>query len=336
MRFAQLSAAILLAAMITCLASEEAKAVCAILSATASPLGVNTGIYTAPTPPSAQSVSITISGTYLAALGDLGGNCAAAVSFNRSSLPASMAITGGGGATLPYTLQSAANGGNTLLYTGGGLPNASNVITFTFPATVLTVSSFSRTVTVWALAQPVTPQQAGNYQDNITLDVFSSTLAGVLQTKASSQTFVVTGSVAKSCTIGGLAHPSADTAIIPITASGAVNTTPINRFYANAACNTPSNLQLTSQNGAVKATSTVAGLSNLIDYSAAATFSGASASLNTASIPTAVGPESGTAVSTTGSTPSGTLSVTITPQANTQRLVAGSYSDTLSITITPQ
>jgi hypothetical protein len=30
------------------------------------------------------------------------------------------------------------------------------------------------------------------------------------------------------------------------------------------------------------------------------------------------------------------LSVTISPQANTQRLIAGSYSDTLTITITPQ
>jgi hypothetical protein len=322
--------------MIIGLASTKANALCAILSATASPSGVNTGTYTAPNAPAAQPVSITISGTYLAAAGDLGGDCAGAVAFNRASLPASMAITGGGAATLPYTLQSAANGGNTLLYTGGGLPNAANVVPFTFPATLLSGGIFHQSVTVWALAQPVTPQQAGSYLDGITLDVFSSTLAGVLQARTSSQTFTVTGTVAKSCTIGGVAHPSADTATIGITANGAVATTPINRSYANTVCNTPSNLQLISQNGAVKATGAVAGLANLIDYAAAATFSGASAALNTAAVPTAVGAESGVAVPTIGNTPSGLLSVTITPQANPQPLLAGSYSDTLSITLTPQ
>lgn len=337
MRVSQLGAVLLLAATITGLGSEEAKALCANLSASASPLSVSTGTYTAPTPPPAQPVSITISGTYSTILGALGGDCPVAVTFNRASLPASMAIIGGGAATLPYTLQSAANGGATLLYTGGGLPDAANVVTFTLPATLVGVETpFSRTVTIWALAQPGSPQQAGSYLDGITLDIFSTTLAGVFHTKTSSQTFTVTGAVAKSCTIDGMAHPSADTATIGITASGAVVTTPINRSYANAVCNTPSNLQLISQNGAVKATGAVTGLANLIDYAAAATFSGASAALNTAAVPTAVGAESGVAVSTIGNTPSGTLSVTITPQPNTLPLLAGSYSDTLSITLTPQ
>ena len=223
MRFAQLSAVILLTAIITCLASEEAKAVCAILSATASPLGVSTEIITAPTPPSAQSVSITISGTYLAALGDLGG-------MRGCGFVQSLVVAGVDGhhrwGRSDVTLHSAVGRKwrEYIALYGRRAPQRFQCHNIHIPATVLTVSSFSRTVTVSrALAQPVTPQQAGNYQDNITLDVFSSTLAGVLQTKASSQTFVVTGSVAKSCTIGGLAHPSADTAIIPITASGAVN-----------------------------------------------------------------------------------------------------------------
>ena len=105
----------------------------------------------------------------------------------------------------------------------------------------------------------------------------------------------MTGTVAKTCTIGGVANPVADTATIPITATGSVNTTPIDRSYLNAQCNTPSNLQLTSQNGAVKTSGTVTGLASLIDYSATALFSGASASLNTATVPTAAGPESGAA-----------------------------------------
>jgi hypothetical protein len=336
MRCARPCATITLAAVITSLCSGAAEALCSILSATATPLSASTGVYTPPISPTAQPVSITISGSYLAALGDLGGNCRAAISFNRSSVPASMAITGGGAATLPYALQSAAGGGNSLIYTGAGLPNSANTAAFTFPATILSGGSFTTTVAIWALAQPGTPQQAGSYLDSITLDVFTTTLAGVVTTKASSQTFTVTGTVAKTCTIGGVANPAADTATIPITATGSVNTTPINRSYLNAQCNTPSNLQLTSQNGAVKTSGTVAGLSSLIDYSATALFSGASASLNTATVPTAAGPESGAAASTAGNTPSGTLSVTITPQANTQRLIAGSYSDTLSISITPQ
>jgi hypothetical protein len=336
MSLARIAAVMLLAAAFGGLSSDKANALCDILSANASPLSVSTGTYTPPTLPSAQPLSITISGTFIAALGDLAGGCAAAISFNRSSLPASMLISGGGTATLPYTLQTSSSGGNTLLYMGGGIPAATNVLPFTFPASVLTVSNFSVTVTVWAQAQPTALQQAGAYADQITLDVFTSTLGGILQGKVSSQTFTVTGNVAKSCTIGGTNHPAADTATIPITASGAVNTAPINRSYPNAFCNTPANMQLTSQNGAVTTTGTGGGLQRLINYAASATFSGSTASINTATVPTASGPEAGTTSSTTGSTPTGNLGVTITPQLNAQPLAAGSYADTLTITITPQ
>lgn len=336
MSLARVAAVMLLAVAFGGLSSDKANALCDILSANASPLSVSTGTYAPPALPAAQPVSITISGTFLATVGDLGGGCAAAISFNRSSLPASMLILGGGTATLPYTLQTSSSGGNTLLYTGGGIPAATNVLPFTFPASVLTVSNFSVTVTVWAQAQPTALQQAGAYADQITLDVFTSTLGGLLQGKVSSQAFTVTGVVAKSCTIGGTNHPAADTATIPVTASGSVNTAPINRSYSNAFCNTPANVQLASQNGAVITASTGSGLQRLINYAASATFSGATASLDTAAVPAASGPEVGTTASTTGSTPTGNLGVTITPQANTQPLAAGSYADTLTITITPQ
>jgi hypothetical protein len=272
----------------------------------------------------------------LATLGDVAGGCQIAVAFNRASLPASMALTSGGTASMPYALQSASTGGNTLLYTGGGIPSSSNSLLLNFPAPNLSVGSFAVTGTVWALAQPLDPQQAGSYQDNLTVRVFASTLAGILQAQVSSQTFTVIGQVAKSCTIGGVAHPSADTATIPITAAGQVTTSPINKSYANAVCNTPSNLQLTSQNGAVMTTNTAAGLQNFINYAASASFAGASASLNTATNPAAAGQESGSPASTSGGTPTGSLSVTITPELNVSRLVAGSYADTLTIAITPQ
>lgn len=336
MTFARISVAILLATALTGFGSQEASALCAILSASATPLSANTGIVTPPTSPSPQPVSITISGTFLAAIGDLAGGCRAAISFNRTSLPAAMLISGGGTSTLPYTLRTSSSGGNTLLYTGAGLPNTANVLPFSFPASILSLDNFNVTVTVWAQAQPGALQQAGSYADQITIDVFTSTLAGILQTKVSSQAFAVTGTVAKSCTIGGVTDPAPDTATIPIAASGAVNTSPINRSYQNAVCNTPTNVQLISQNGAVVTGATVGGLQHLVDYSASATFSGAMASLNTATVPGASGPESGTMASTAGNTPTGSLGVTITPHLNAQPLVAGSYSDTLTITLTPQ
>ncbi|MBS0252179.1 MAG: hypothetical protein JSR78_14070 [Proteobacteria bacterium] len=316
--------------------SQHAQALCAILSASVTPLSVSTGTYSPPNAPTPQSVTITVSGTFLATLGDLAGGCAIAVAFNRSSLPASMALASGGAASMPYALQSASSGGNSLLYTGGGLPAQSNSLLLNFPASTLSVANFSVTGTVWALAQPVDPQQAGSYLDSLTVRVFSSTLAGLLQGQISSQTFTVTGQVAKSCTIGGLFYPSIDTATIPVTAGGQVVTAAINKSYANALCNTPSNLQLTSQNGAVTTASAVAGLQNFIDYSVSASFAGASASLDTASNPGTGAQESSSPVSTSGSTPSGTLSVAIVPQLNSQRLVAGAYADTLTITITPQ
>lgn len=320
------------AAISLALTTSSARAVCIITAASASPLTASTGTYTPPTAPTAQATVLTVQITYLAVLG---GTCTLEMSFQRTSLPASMMLTGGGTATLPYALQSSASGGNTLFYTGS-LPNQANTLTFSFNAPALGVPAVrTTTFTIYALAQPGSPQQAGSYQDSITLSFFNVAIDLVV-TQVGSQAFLVTGQVAKSCTIGGVTHPSADTATIPVTAGGYAVTTPINKSYPNAICNTPTNVQLTSQNGAVVTSGTASGLQRLIDYSASATFSGASAFLNTATISGANGPESGTAVSTTGTTPTGTLGVTITPQLNTQPLLAGSYSDTLTITLTPQ
>ncbi len=337
MKIRRLKIAAMFVAVMCAMASTPARALCLIGSASFSPLTVSTGTYASPVAPGAQSLSFSITGTYLALLGDAVGGCEIAVAFNRSSLPASMSLTPGGTATMPYTLQSSASGGSTLLYTGGALPIPANAMYLNYPSPLIGLGNYTVTGTLWALAQPVDPQQAGSYQDNITVRVFSSSLAGILQGQVSSQAFTVTGQVAKSCTIGGLSHPSADTATIPISPGGQVNTATINRSYANALCNTPSNLQLTSQNGAVTTTASVAGLKNLINYSATANFGGATAALDTSANPAASGAESGPAAATSGGgAPSGTLSVSLTPQANTGSLVAGSYSDTLTISIIPQ
>src|SRR4029079_3457031 len=85
--------------------SQHGHAVCAILSASVSPLTVSTGTYTPPNAPASQPATITVSGTFLATLGGVAGGCQIAVAFNRASLPASMALTSGGTASMPYALQ---------------------------------------------------------------------------------------------------------------------------------------------------------------------------------------------------------------------------------------
>ena len=313
-------------------AAPDAHAICDVGSLTSvSPSTASTGTYTYPTAPVAQSVNFTIVVRYSALLGD---SCTVALTFQRATLPASMLLSSGS-VTLPYTVTSASSGGNTLLITGGS-PAAGNRVEASFNAPLLALNApATLNETAYFLMQPAAAQQAGSYTDaTLVAQVFK--VAGAL-TFLGSQAVSVTGNVAKVCTIGGVATPAADTATVPITATGAVTTTPIVRSYANAACNTPSRLQLTSQSGAVvRSGAPPAGFTNLINYSASAGFASATATLNTATTAGAAGPESGTAVSTSGTTPSGTLSLTITPQASSLPLISGSYSDTLRITITPQ
>ncbi|MBS0243569.1 MAG: hypothetical protein JSS20_15440 [Proteobacteria bacterium] len=294
-----------------------------------SPLTASTGTYTYPTAATSQAVSITMTGTTVVTGGS---SCTIGITFQRASYPpATMANLSGGTMTLPYTITTAANGGgSTILFTGGTV-NTANIAQLTFSPGNGT-RAFSQTFTLYFLMQPNSPQQWGSYSDSLTAYGISITNLTVL----GSAPFTVTGTVTKVCTIGGIYHPSADSATIPVS-SGSVVTSVINKSYASAACNAPANLQLTSQSGGVKTTGTPpSGFTNIIDYSSSATFSGATATLNTASTPTATGPESGTAASTTGTLPSGTLSVAITPTANSQKLLSGTYSDTLTITITPQ
>jgi hypothetical protein len=247
-------------------------------------------------------------------------------------------MTLGGGVTMPYTIQSAAGGGNTLIYTGGGNPGAANRLEVSFTAAGMNLNNVPFTVNLPAyfLAQPVAPQQAGSYSDSLTLNVYNVTTAGVAALRLS-RAFTATGTVTSACTIGGTYTPAAGTATIAVSAAGAVSTAPINRSFANVLCTGPANVELSSQEGAVKsATAAPSGFVNLIDYSASASFSGASAALDTATIPGATGAESGAAAGTSGATPNGTLSVTITPAANASPLVAGGYADVLRITIEPQ
>jgi hypothetical protein len=313
----------------------QAHATCNVNAAGMSmtPGTASTGTYTAPTVPTAQAIAVTITGTYTT--NNTGGTCTLALSFQRATYPpATMANTSGGAATLPYLIQSASGSGNTILFTGASV-SLSNVVQYTFASAGinLTNRAFTANFNIYASMQPAAAQAAGSYSDSLTAYVFNIASGASVFSRA----FTVTGTVSKACTIGGVARPGADSATIPVSSTGGVNTAIINKSYASVACNTPSNVQLTSQNGGVKTVATPpSGFTNVIDYTSTATFSGATATLDTAALPAATAPEAGVAVSTTGATPSGTMSVAITPRANTLRLLSGTYSDVLTITITPQ
>ncbi|MBX9924896.1 MAG: hypothetical protein K2Y05_00935 [Hyphomicrobiaceae bacterium] len=320
-----------------CALTPSAWAVCNINGAgmTFNPQTGSTGTFTPPTTPVPQPLVVTISGTYTTDAG--AGTCTLALGFQRATLPSTMAISGGGAATLPYRITSASNGGNTIQFAGTSVTLANVVLSsFASAGRNLTNRAFSVNITIFPQMQPGSPQSAGSYLDSLVAFVFNLP-NGTSGSSVASFPFTVTGTVAKVCTIGGLAQGPTGNATIPVSAAGAVNTGVINRTFSNVACNTPSNVRVSSQNGAVRtATAPPAGFTNQINYSSTASFGGATANLNTATNPTAAGQETGTAVSTTGATPSGTLTVAITPQANTQRLLAGSYGDVLRITITPQ
>lgn len=320
--------------------STAALATCTINSAGMSmtPGTANSGTYVPPTAPSSVAVAVTISGTYTTNAS--AGTCTVGLSFQRASYPpATMANNNGGGTTLPYTISTGSGGsGSVLLFTGGSVA-LSNIMQYPFASAGanLTNRAFTVNLTIYVTMQPGASQASGNYTDNLTAWVFNILAGGGGGSSLYSRAFTVTGTVTNYCTIGGVAHPTADNATIPITSAGAVNTATINKSYASVACNAPATVQVTSQNGAVtNAGSAPTGFTNLINYSVSATFSGATATLNTATNAAATGAESGTAVATTGSAPSGTLSVAITPQANASKLIAGTYSDILTITIVPQ
>jgi hypothetical protein len=156
--------------------------------------------------------------------------------------------------------------------------------------------------------------------------------------QTATQDINISATVNSACTINNAATGTADTAVIPITAAGNVNTasiTPTNAPYANVACNAPSNLQLTSLNGGVKNATTASGFTNIINYTASATWHGVTATIDTSTTAGATGSESGTA-EPVATAFSGSLSVSITPLSNSLPLVQGSYTDTLRITLTPQ
>jgi hypothetical protein len=167
--------------------------------------------------------------------------------------------------------------------------------------------------------------------------ILCTAIATDAQAQAAQQEIQISATVTSSCTINGASTGVMDTATIGIDASGNVIVspiTPVNSPYVNVVCNAPSTIQLRSTEGAVKNAATGGGFSNIINYQASANWNGQTATIDTATIATAVGQEPGTPEPVSAG--SGDLEVTITPEANTQPLIGGNYSDSLFVLLTPQ
>ena len=167
-------------------------------------------------------------------------------------------------------------------------------------------------------------------------------LAGASSADAqtATQDINITATVTKACTVNNAVAGTAGTAVIPVSAAGAVTTTaitPTGSPFANVVCNAPSNLQLTSLSGGVVNAGALpsAAFSKIIDYTASATWGGATATVDTSTVATAAAAESG-ALAPIAAANSGSLTVSITPIANAKPLIIGGYADTLRVSIIPQ
>ncbi len=163
--------------------------------------------------------------------------------------------------------------------------------------------------------------------------------AGTAQAQTATQDINISATVTKACTINNVATGTAGTATIPVSLAGVVNTsaiTPTGSPFANVACNAASFLQLSSVNGGVvNAGAPGSGFTNIIDYTASATWNSVTATLNTSTVATAIGTETGVQQSVATAN-SGNLVVSITPLTPSLPLITGAYSDTLRVTLTPQ
>lgn len=168
---------------------------------------------------------------------------------------------------------------------------------------------------------------------------FALISATAAQAQTATQDINISATVTKACTINNVATGTAGTAVIPVSVAGIVNTTaitPTGAPFANVACNAASFLQLSSlSGGVVNAGAPGSGFTNIINYTASATWNSVTATVNTATVATATGTETG-AQQSVATANSGNLTVTITPQLPSLPLITGAYADTLRITLTPQ
>jgi hypothetical protein len=298
--------------------STDAYAACTITSVRSVSGGVgNLGRYSGASAPVSQPVTLNfvlnVSGA---------GTCSGTFAANSAVLPAAM--SGAGVDKLRYDVQNLS--GTSILFSstpGTAIPISANN------------SSGGATVSVTVQAQAIAIANqtlaAGGYSDgSVVLAVFDGGAPTVQVPGATS--WFANAAVNPSCTIGGQASAVDPSSVrVPVSASGVVATAQIQRTYGSVQCNAPADITMASQNNGIRLPRAAdAGFTNTIDYTAQATFGGATASLNTATLTLVTGKLN----TTTGA--NGTMVVNITPQTPALPLMQGAYADVLTITLTPQ
>ncbi len=160
--------------------------------------------------------------------------------------------------------------------------------------------------------------------------------AGDANAQTATQDINLTATVASYCTIAGITNPAPLSSNIPVT-NGVVDTTLITHTIATVACNNAADVIATSLTGGVTTGgSPPTGTTNIINYTGAATFSGATSTINTATTAGAAGNEAGN-TATTANAATGSLVVNITPAQPALPLApSAAYADTLRVTLTAQ
>lgn len=164
----------------------------------------------------------------------------------------------------------------------------------------------------------------------VALATLAATVAGqsAAWAQSATQNITLNATVADFCSIAGAATGGSVTRTITVT-NGTVNTSALPVVnVASVACSKVSDVTLSTTNTGLTGPAAVPSFQNAIHYTANASFSGATPSLNTGSATTATAATSGAAT--------GTLTVNITPNANASPVVPGSYTDTLVVTLAPQ
>ncbi len=171
---------------------------------------------------------------------------------------------------------------------------------------------------------------------------FTAVAAALLMTGSqayadASKNVDITANVGRYCNItaGGTGNLSAE---VTFTDDGTVDTNYINLAGTSVTCNSPYNMQVTSQNGGLKRPGEIpGGFSNVIDYTGIASFGGLESFVDTSVNEGANNAEYNPPVAN-DTAAAGPLGISIRPQlaSTTAPLVAGAYSDTLQVTIAPQ
>ncbi len=317
---------------VTLLAAADARAACTINSMSLVSSGVaNAGTYTqGGSQPGAQTVSVQVSLSHSGS-----GGCQGAVAFARaSSATGTMTRVGGGSGTItvPYSLTS---GGTNTIYLSGGTPAANNFAAFTISSG--DASPVTKTVTLSLTATYASTNVAGDYRDNLTVNVFNrngGNISGGAVTGGAA--FSVEGLVNGGCSMVGAASNTSQTVAVNTVGQTTGMATAAPQF--NITCVSASTVSLTSTNGAVTRGNVLegslptapTGFRNKIEYTASIDSTPTTVQLNTDSVSSTSGTFAAAAVTNRLTT------VTISPNSSTTPLQQGTYNDVLTIVIAPQ